>query len=105
MEMRNLKWKEPLMAVALKVVLAVLLLVGIIFSDSIYAQSKEQAENMAISSDSAVIEQGSFGGNINWVLYENGELIISGGGKMKDWEDPEFRPWDRTSIRNQIKKL
>ncbi len=105
MEMRNLKWKKPLMAVALKAVLAVLLLVGIVFSDSIYAQLKEQAENMAISSDSAVIEQGSFGGNINWVLYENGELIISGGGKMKDWEDPEFRPWDRTSIRNQIKKI
>ncbi len=100
MEMRNLKWKEPLMAV-----LAVLLLVGIVFSDSIYAQSKKQAENVDISSDSAVIEQGSFGGNINWVLYESGELIISGSGKMKDWEDPEFRPWDGTTICNQIKKI
>ena len=58
MEMRNLKWKKPLMAVALKAVLAVLLLVGIVFSDSIYAQLKEQAENilsaLGISASNAI---------------------------------------------------
>ena len=39
-----------------------------------------------------VTETGSCGENLTYTLYDDGELVISGTGKMTDWED-NSSPW------------
>ncbi len=42
--------------------------------------------------DDGILESGAFGEDFSWSLYENGELIISGSGKMSDFA-PLSQPW------------
>jgi len=36
---------------------------------------------------------GADGDNLTWILYSNGELVISGTGVMKDYSDSSSTPW------------
>ncbi len=40
-----------------------------------------------------VISSGACGEGVNWTLYENGELVIEGSGKMDDYS-PGSAPWN-----------
>ncbi len=40
-----------------------------------------------------VILSGTFGENLTWILYSNGELHISGNGEMPDFTDIAFSDW------------
>ncbi|MBE6641630.1 MAG: hypothetical protein E7619_08585, partial [Ruminococcaceae bacterium] len=46
---------------------------------------------------------GAEGGNLTWVLYENGELVINGTGKMAGYLSNDEVPW--TELRSQIKTV
>ena len=51
--------------------------------------------NLIVSADvqSDVIVSGSCGDNATYKLYNNGELIINGSGKIKDFSTPEKSGW------------
>ena len=42
---------------------------------------------------SPVFVSGICGANVNWTLYTNGELVISGSGAMNDWNIEKDVPW------------
>lgn len=47
---------------------------------------------------------GAEGDNVKWILYDDGELVISGSGAMvEDMHKSNRKPWD--SITNQITKV
>ncbi len=46
---------------------------------------------------------GTCGANLTWVLYNDGELVISGTGAMTDWLPSSNVPW--YSYRSSIKKV
>jgi len=40
-----------------------------------------------------IISSGRCGDNLTWVLYADGELVISGTGDMYDWSTADSAPW------------
>lgn len=57
---------------------------------------------------SGELDSGTCGENLTWVLYNDGELVISGTGAMDDWGDHPWQsfwvaPW--CSYNSQIKKV
>ncbi len=55
--------------------------------------------------NAATVASGKCGENISWKLDSNGQLTISGKGKMDQWEDGDMDqiPWD--AYRSSIKKV
>ena len=44
--------------------------------------------------DAKLIDTGVCGDQINWALYDNGDLMISGSGIMSNWNNTNnFSPW------------
>ncbi len=44
-----------------------------------------------------VIVSGTCGTNLTWQLYDSGELVITGTGKMTDWDGSLYVPWNLKS--------
>ncbi len=52
---------------------------------------------------SAATYSGECGDNVTWTLYDDGELVISGSGAMKDYSSSSNVPWH--SVRESITKV
>lgn len=50
-----------------------------------------------------VVGSGSCGENLNWILYTDGTLVISGSGAMYDWSSASDTPW--ASCAGQILRV
>lgn len=50
-------------------------------------------ESGAGDDDRPITASGECGANVTWTLYEDGELVISGSGKMKDYSSSSDVPW------------
>lgn len=65
----------------------------------VYQQSAGEtyAETNSIpySDGKELLGYGECGENISWILYDSGELYISGSGKMTDWKNNTSVPWYR----------
>ncbi len=46
---------------------------------------------------------GTCGTNLNWILYADGELVISGSGAMKNWSSLTDAPW--YSLNERVKSI
>ena len=51
----------------------------------------------------AVVAGGSCGDNVNWTLYDDGELVISGTGGMYNYYSSSSMPW--SSYRESIETV
>ncbi|MBR3835979.1 MAG: leucine-rich repeat domain-containing protein, partial [Clostridia bacterium] len=51
------------------------------------------AEIVFLVDDRAIVDSGTCGENLTWILYEDGELVISGTGEMTDYSFPTDAPW------------
>ena len=60
---------------------------------------EKQANNRLIVSGNC----GAEGDNVTWELYENGDMILKGHGKMKNYETLDDRPWNEK--QDEIEKL
>lgn len=80
-----------------------------------YEGTQRQLDKVSIGDNNAPLEDvevfcidnaGSCGENVNWVLDENGKLIITGTGEMEDYADWIYVPWydDRASVKEVIIK-
>ena len=58
-------------------------------------------ENEAVAEDRTVLDSGTCGTDLTWILYEDGELVVSGSGDMVDGITES--PWH--SVRRRIKKV
>gem|GEM_PF-4172220 len=58
-------------------------------------------ENEAAAEDRTVLDSGTCGTDLTWILYEDGELVVSGSGDMVDGITES--PWH--SVRRRIKKV
>ncbi len=63
----------------LGLVLSLILVIGIVLVTNVCA--------------STVVDSGSCGDNLTWVLDSQGTLTISGSGKMYDWDSSNLPPW------------
>ncbi len=50
-----------------------------------------------------ILAEGTCGDNLTWILYKDGELVISGTGKMTGWSVGTVTPWGKYT--KQITKL
>ena len=53
--------------------------------------------------ESGVSSSGVCGDNLTWTLYNDGEIVISGTGKMYDYYSSSSIPWN--SLKQNIKKI
>ncbi len=77
-------------------VIAVLAALVSVFAVTAYATEPERTVT-------ASGECGAEGDNLTWTLYDDGELVISGDGSMKNWTSSSSVPW--YSYRSQITKV
>ncbi len=54
-------------------------------------------------SDREILAEGTCEENLTWILYKDGELVIGGTGKMKNWSVGRSTPWGK--YLGQITKL
>lgn len=53
----------------------------------------EEIQENGVLAESTTIASGYCGGNAKWTLYENGLLIISGSGRMNNYNNyADFNP-------------
>lgn len=55
------------------------------------------------SPGSTIIEQGAYGENLTWTLYDTGTLVLSGSGPMADYTADSYIPW--YNLRAAIKAV
>ncbi len=56
-----------------------------------------------VQAEGTIVDSGTCGNNLTWVLTKDGTLTISGKGKMEDWPDRGNSPW--YDVRKAIKKI
>ena len=67
-------------------------------ADEVVSDSEASVKS-AVNVDSS----GTCGENLNWVLYDDGLLVITGTGEMEDYDYPSDRPhWDISKIKNIV---
>lgn len=64
------------------------------------ADSPAKSENTSDKgNERESIKSGKCGDTLTWVLYADGELVISGEGKMPDWDNVSMVPWHNTVMK------
>lgn len=54
-------------------------------------------------SENPYYKKGTCGDNLSWILYTNGELVVSGKGEMTNWDNIKRVPW--YNLQSKIKKV
>ena len=65
---------------------------------------------LGVNAERGITASGECGDNLTWTLYSDGELVISGSGRMQDYTvdsntQRALSPWDTMGIADSIKKV
>jgi len=73
-------------------------------SDFYKTTSLVSYEYSDVKTGNSIVEQGTLEGNTNWILYDNGTLVIGGYGEMERFYSGSSKaPWH--SLKSQIKSV
>ena len=87
---------KPKMVKWIALTAGLLALIGLIIGAAVFLKQKNAPapEEEIDASDAAIFAQGECGENLTWILYESGQLTLSGSGEMEDFDlDDHSSPW------------